>query len=289
MSFLGENPELGYPLVAAAGLAMGSFLSVVVTRMPARIRWKNRRKAYEALETTDYYDPPPSSVLTGRSRCPHCRATIRWYDNIPLLSYLLLGGKCRNCGGEISKLYPALEVITMLVTLLCVWRFGFGWQGFGAMLFGWFLIALSTIDLRDGILPDRLTLPLMWLGLVASTDRLFIPSKPALLGAMGGYLIFWFVSGLFKQLRGKSGLGRGDYKMLAAIGAWVGADMLLPTIAISSVLGILIGGGYMVATKRNANNPVAFGPFLAFAGFVLLLIGHDEVVAWIQQLGGIFR
>lgn len=289
MSFLGENPELGYPLVAAAGLAMGSFLSVVVTRMPPRIRWKNRRNAYEALDTTDYYDPPPSSVLTGKSRCPHCRATIRWYDNIPLLSYLLLGGKCRNCGAPISKLYPALELVTMIVTLLSVWRFGFGWQGFGAMLFGWFLIALSTIDLRDGILPDRLTLPLMWLGLVASTDRLFIPSKPALLGAMGGYLIFWFVSGLFKQIRGKSGLGRGDYKMLAAIGAWVGADMLLPTIAISSILGILIGGGYMVATKRSANNPVAFGPFLAFTGFALLLIGHDEVVTWIQQLGGLFR
>lgn len=288
MSFLGENPEIGYPLVAAAGLAMGSFLSVVVTRMPPRIRWKNRRKAYEALDKTDYYDPPPSSVLTGRSRCPHCKTQIAWYDNIPLLSYVLLGGKCRHCGARIETLYPVLEIVTMALTLLSVWRFGFGWQGFGAMLVAWYLTALSAIDIREGILPDKLSLPLMWLGLVASTDRLFIASKPALLGAMGGYLIFWFVSGLFKQLRGKSGLGRGDYKLLAAIGAWVGADMLLPTIAISSILGLVIGGGYLLLSKRSGNTPVPFGPFLSITGFALLLAGHEQVETWLQQLGRLF-
>lgn len=281
MSFLGENPQIAYPLVAAAGLAMGSFLSVVVTRMPPRIRWKNRRRAYEALQTTDYYDPPPASVLTGRSRCPHCKTPIAWYDNIPLLSQALLRGKCRHCGEPISTLYPTLELATMALMLLSVWRFGFGWQGFGAMVLSWFLIALSSIDLREGILPDKLTLPLMWLGLIAATDNLYMPAKPALLGAVGGYVSFWFVSGIFKQITGKSGLGRGDYKLLAAIGAWVGVNMLLPTIAIASILGLVLGGLWLAIGKRSKNSPIPFGPFLAIGGLTTFFVGPETVLRWI--------
>lgn len=284
MSFLGENPDIAYPLTAAFGLVMGSFLSTVVTRLPARIDWRNRRKAYGFLNKSDVYDPPPPDVLTGRAHCPQCKATLSWHERIPLVSYALSGGKCRHCGQPIGAMYPLLELLTMALTLFSVWRFGFGWQGFGAMLLGWYLIAASFIDIRHGLLPDKLTLPLMWLGLVASTDALFLPAKPALLGAVGGYVIFWFVGGLFKQLRGKSGLGRGDYKLLAAIGAWVGVGMLLPTIFLSSVLGLLIGGAVWALKGRSAADPLPFGPFLALAGLLIFMIGPEQVQIWLWNL-----
>ena len=284
MSLLGENPEIAYPLVAAFGLAMGSFLSTVVTRMPARIAWRNRRKAYDFLDETDNYDPPPPHVLTGRARCPQCKTPLSWQERIPLLSYALQGGTCKHCGKPIGAFYPLIELLTMALTLLSVWRFGFGWQGFGAMLLCWYLICASWIDVRHGLLPDKLTLPLMWLGLVASTDNLFISAKPALLGAVGGYVIFWFVGGLFKQLRGKSGLGRGDYKMLAAIGAWLGVSMLVPVIFISSVLGLIVGGATILARTRKGNDPLPFGPFLALACLVVFFIGPDQFQLWMDSL-----
>jgi leader peptidase (prepilin peptidase)/N-methyltransferase len=218
MAFLDQNPAIGYPLVAGLGLLVGSFLNVVILRLPKRLEWEWKRDAREVLEQPDVYDPPPPGIVVERSHCPHCKHQLSWYENIPVFSWLALRGKCRNCKTPISPQYPLVELLTMLLFVAAVWRFGFGWQGFGAIVFSGFLISMSGIDLRTQLLPDSLTLPLMWLGLIAASDNLYIPVKPALLGAVAGYASLWSVWWLFKQITGKEGMGHGDFKLLAAMG-----------------------------------------------------------------------
>jgi len=219
MAFLDQNPGLGYPLAAGLGLLVGSFLNVVILRLPRRLEWQWKRDAAEILEQPEVYDPPPPGIVVEPSHCLHCKHRLSWYENVPLFSWLALGGKCRHCKAPISAQYPLVELLTCLLTLACVWRFGFGWQGFGAIVLTCFLIALSGIDLRTQLLPDQLTLPLMWLGLIASLENLYIVPKEALLGAIAGYVSLWSVWWLFKQITGKEGMGHGDFKLLAALGA----------------------------------------------------------------------
>lgn len=285
MSFLDQNPAIGYPLVAGLGLLVGSFLNVVILRTPIRMEWQWKKDAREVLELPEVYDPPPPGIVVERSHCPHCKTQLAWYENIPVASWLVLRGRCRTCKAPISPQYPAVELATMLAFLVSVTVFDFGWQGFGAMLFSAMLIALSGIDLRTQYLPDSLTLPLMWLGLVASVDDLYMETKPALLGAMAGYLSLWSVWWVFKQLTGKEGMGHGDFKLLAAIGAWVGLAGILPTILLSSVVGAVVGSIWLAMKGRDRATPIPFGPYLALAGWVVFLWGQDMVDAYLRFSG----
>jgi leader peptidase (prepilin peptidase)/N-methyltransferase len=285
MSFLDQNPVLGYPAAAMFGLAVGSFLNVVILRLPQRLEWQWRRDSREVLGEPDLYDPPPPGIVVEPSHCPHCKHKLAWWENIPVLSYLALRGRCRNCKTPISPQYPLVELITMLLVLACVWRFGFGWRGFGAMLLSSFLVALSGIDLRTRLLPDQLTLPLMWLGLIACIENLYIGQKSALLGVMAGYFSLWSVYWLFKQLTGKEGMGHGDFKLLAALGAWVGLKGILPTILVSSLTGAIVGSIWLAAKGRDRATPIPFGPYLAFAGWITFFWGQELVDGYLRLSG----
>ncbi|MCR6625111.1 MAG: A24 family peptidase [Pseudoxanthomonas sp.] len=285
MAFLDQHPELGYPVVAGLGLLVGSFLNVVILRLPRRLEWEWKRDAREVLEEPELYDPPPPGIVVERSHCPHCKTPLSWYENIPLFSWLALRGKCRHCKAPISSQYPLVELLTAVLAVASVWRFGFGWQGFGAALLSCYLVALSGIDLRTRLLPDQLTLPLMWLGLIGSLDNLYMPAKPALLGAIAGYVSLWLVWWLFKQVTGKEGMGRGDFKLLAALGAWVGLSGVLPIILISSLVGALIGSVWLGIKGRDRATPIPFGPYLAIAGWIVFFWGEQMVDAYLRFAG----
>jgi leader peptidase (prepilin peptidase)/N-methyltransferase len=285
MSFLDQNPGLGYPAAAGLGLLLGSFLNVVILRLPRRLEWQWKRDSLEILGEPEIYDPPPPGIVVERSHCPHCKHRLSWWENIPVLSYVALRGRCRNCRTPISPQYPLVELVTMLLVLACVWRFGFGWRGFGAMLLSSFLVALSGIDLRTRLLPDQLTLPLMWLGLIACIENLYIGQKSALLGVMAGYFSLWSVYWLFKQLTGKEGMGHGDFKLLAALGAWVGLKGILPTILVSSLTGAIVGSIWLAAKGRDRATPIPFGPYLAFAGWVTFFWGQELVDGYLRLSG----
>lgn len=278
MAFLDQNPGLGYPIAAGLGLLVGSFLNVVILRLPKRLEWEWKRDARDILEQPDLYDPPPPGIAIERSHCPHCKHQLAWFENIPLLSWVALRGRCRHCKAPISFQYPFVELLTMLLVSACVWRFGFGWQGFGASVLSCFLIALAGIDMRTQWLPDQLTLPLLWLGLIASVDNLFVSAKWAIAGAVLGYVSLWSVWWVFKQLTGKEGMGHGDFKLLAALGAWTGHLMLLPIVLVSSLMGAIIGSIWLFAKGRDRATPIPFGPYLAIAGWIVFLFG-DGIVA----------
>ena len=285
MAFLDENLALGYPLAASVGLLVGSFLNVVILRLPRRLEWQWKRDAREILELPEVYDPPPPGIVVEPSHCPHCKHRLSWYENIPLFSWLALRGKCRHCKTPISAQYPLVELLACVLTVVSVWQFGFGWQGFGAMLLSWFLIALSGIDLRTQLLPDQLTLPLMWLGLIASLETLYIAPKPALLGAIAGYVSLWTVWWLFKQITGKEGMGHGDFKLLAALGAWMGLKGVLPTILLSSLVGAIIGSIWLATQGRDRASPIPFGPYLAIAGWLVFFWGEPAIDAYLRMSG----
>lgn len=286
MAFLDQNPMLGYPLVAGLGLLVGSFLNVVILRLPKRLMWEWKRDAREELGEAEIYDPPPPGIVVERSHCPHCKHQLSWYENIPVFSWLALRGKCRSCKAPISAQYPLVELLTMLLVVACVWRFGFGWQGFGAGVFTCFLITLANIDLRTHLLPDNLTLPLMWLGLIASVDNLFIETKPAVAGAVLGYLSLWSVSWVFKQVTGKQGMAHGDFKLLAALGAWVGWQGLLPIVLLSSLVGAVLGSIMLAVRGQDRDTHIPFGPYLAVAGWVVFLWGPG-MIDWYLRISGL--
>jgi leader peptidase (prepilin peptidase)/N-methyltransferase len=227
---------------------------------------------------------PPFNLVVPRSCCPACRAPISAIHNIPLLSYLALRGRCAGCQAKISLRYPAVELLSALSTAVVAWRFGFGWPAGCAIVVGWFLIALTFIDLDHQLLPDALTLPLLWLGLIASlagwnSSAHALPSDPAsaIGGAAIGYLSLWAVFHLFRLLTGKEGMGYGDFKLLAALGAWLGWQMLLPIVLLSAVVGAILGATLIVLRRQQRGNPIPFGPFLAAAGWVAMLWGPQMV------------
>jgi leader peptidase (prepilin peptidase) / N-methyltransferase len=285
MAFLDQNPALGYPLAAGLGLLVGSFLNVVILRLPRRLEWQWKRDATEILEQPEIYDPPPPGIVIEPSHCPHCKHKLSWYENIPVFSWLMLRGKCRHCHAPISAQYPLVELLTGVLAVVSVWHFGFGWQGFGAIVLSCFLVALSGIDLRTQLLPDQLTLPLMWLGLIGSLDNLYMPAKPALLGAILGYASLWSVWWLFKQLTGKEGMGHGDFKLLAALGAWVGLQGVLPVILLSSLVGAIIGSVWLATQGRDRATPIPFGPYLAIAGWIVFFWGQQMIAAYMKFSG----
>ena len=285
MAFLDQNPALGYPIVAGLGLLVGSFLNVVILRLPKRLEWEWKHDSLETLGQADLYDPPPPGIVVEPSHCPHCGHTLSWYENIPVFSWLALRGRCRSCKTPISIQYPAVELLTMLLVTACVWRFGFGWQGFGAAMLSCFLVAMSGIDVRTQLLPDQLTLPLLWLGLIASVDNLFVPAKAAIAGAVLGYLSLWTVYWVYKQLTGKIGMGHGDFKLLAALGAWAGYKALLPIVMLSSIVGAIVGSIWLMTKGRDQGTPIPFGPYLAVAGWIVFLWGNDIIGAYMRISG----
>ena len=272
------------PIIGVLGLLVGSFLNVVILRLPRRLEHDWRQQARELLQDVAVNEPerdapaaeaaPPDLVFTG-SHCPHCKHPLSPLDNIPLLSWLALRGRCRYCRTPISWQYPLVELLTALASALVAWRFGYGWQLAAALPFTWTLIAASGIDVRTQLLPDQLTLPLLWLGLLIALVPLFVASPAAIVGAAVGYLSLWSVFWLFKLATGKEGMGYGDFKLLAALGAWMGTMSLLPIILLSSLIGAIVGGAALALQGRDRSTPIPFGPFIAAAGWSWFVFGTE--------------
>jgi leader peptidase (prepilin peptidase) / N-methyltransferase len=272
---------LSVPMMALFGLCIGSFLNVVIHRMPLMLErdWKHDSAELLGVKTDD-----ANANLTlskPASRCPHCGHVIAWYENIPVLSYLRLGGKCSACKAPISARYPAIEIITAALFGAVAWKFGAQpvtalWCAFVAVL-----VALAGIDWDTTLLPDNLTLPLLWAGLLASALGWTIPLSASVWGAIAGYLSLWSVYWLFKLATGKEGMGYGDFKLLAALGAWLGVSMVLPVILASSIIGAIVGIAMKLSASLREGRYVPFGPFLAGAGLAVLFIGSPRVMGWL--------
>lgn len=268
--------------LAVLGLCVGSFLNVVIHRMPLMLEQQWKADARAMLDMPEADDGgPPLSLSRPRSRCPSCGHQIRWFENIPLVSWLALRGKCAGCGTRISVRYPLVELATALLFAACGWRFGAQpttllWCGFVAVL-----VAAAMIDWDTTLLPDDLTLPLLWAGLVVSALGWNLPLKESLWGAVAGYLSLWSVYWLFKKATGKEGMGYGDFKLLAALGAWLGWTMILPIVLASSVIGAVIGIGMKLTGQLREGVYVPYGPFLAGAGLVVTLAGSRSVMQWL--------
>jgi len=222
-------------------------------------------------ETIAAPELPTYNLVVPRSSCPACNYVIKAWQNIPVISYLILGGKCSNCGTKISIRYPTIELVTGLLSLIVVQYFSFGWELAAALMFTWFLIALSMIDIDHQLLPDSLTYLLLWLGLLFNVFETFTDLSSAVIGAMVGYLSLWSVFWIFKLITGKEGMGYGDSKLLAALGAWMGWQSITQVILVSSILGTIIGVGLILFKGKDKNQPIPFGPYLAFAGWIVLV------------------
>jgi leader peptidase (prepilin peptidase)/N-methyltransferase len=277
-------PAALVPLTALLGLLVGSFLNVVILRLPRRLEHDWRNQARELLGMDVAVDGPadeaPPDLVLKRSHCPQCRHVLSALDNIPLLSWLALRGRCRYCKAPISLQYPLVELLSAILSAAVAWRFGFGWPLAAGLVFTWTLIAAAGIDVRTQLLPDQLTLPLLWLGLLIALVPVFVTPAAAIVGAAIGYLSLWSVFWLFKLLTGKEGMGYGDFKLLGALGAWMGATSLLPIILLSSLIGAIIGGIVLAVRGQGRNTPIPFGPFIAAAGWVWFVFG--------DRLGGFY-
>lgn len=267
------------------GLTVGSFLNVVIYRLPIMMEARWRRDCCELLEIEGEKQEAPLNLATPNSHCPHCKAPVKAWQNIPVVSYLLLGGKCGNCGVGIAKRYPIIELITGLMTMALTWYFGLGLALGGAIILTWALVTLTMIDVDHQLLPDDITLPLMWLGLALNIQGTFVSLQDAVIGAIAGYLSLWVVYWAFKLITGKEGMGYGDFKLLAALGAWLGWQMLPVIILLSSVVGAVVGIALMVLKQRGREVPIPFGPYLAAAGWIALLWGRDIVDRYLSVSG----
>jgi leader peptidase (prepilin peptidase)/N-methyltransferase len=265
------------------GLLVGSFLNVVIHRVPVMLDRQWRAQCAE-LGGETLPAAPRYNLIVPRSACPGCQAPITALQNIPVLSYLALRGRCASCRRPIGIRYPIIELLTGLCSAAIAWRFGFGWTLAGGLVLTWFLIALTFIDVDTQLLPDDLTLPLLWLGLLASVvlphtpgARLPVDLQSSVVGAIAGYLSLWSVYQLFRLVTGKEGMGYGDFKLLAALGAWLGWQMLLPIVLGAAAVGALLGLTLIVTGQRDRGIPMAFGPYLAAAGWLMLLFGPELV------------
>lgn len=272
-------PGSMFPTVMAAvfGLLIGSFLNVVIHRLP--IMMQRESDNYVAQEAGKQLPHPDRyNLMTPRSCCPHCARPIGALENIPVLSYVFLLGKCAGCKAPISMRYPVVELLTGVLSAVLIWRYGSGVYGLATLVFAYLLVAMSFIDADTQLLPDDLTLPLMWIGLLVNLNGTFAPLDEAVIGAAAGYLALWSIYWLFKLATGKEGMGYGDFKLLAALGAWLGWKMLPVIVLLSSMVGAIVGIVLIVASQRSRDNPIPFGPYLAAAGFLTLLYG-DRIVA----------
>lgn len=285
---------------------VGSFLNVVIHRLPKMMEREWRAQCAELCGTAQGSLPsselpadavnsapslaqkavstPPYNLLVPRSACPHCGHKIGAAENIPVISYLLLRGKCKGCGARISVRYPIVEAACGLLSGYAAWHFGFGLAALAALLFVWALLALTCIDIDTQLLPDDITLPLLWLGLLFNLSGTFVDLPDAVIGALAGYLTLWAVYWLFKLATGKEGMGYGDFKLLAAIGAWLGWQMLPLVILLSSLVGAVVGIMLIVAARHGRNVPIPFGPYLAGGGLIALFWGQALTQGYLRLL-----
>jgi leader peptidase (prepilin peptidase) / N-methyltransferase len=275
-------PAAALAAAGILGLLVGSFLNVVIYRLPKMMEREWREQCIDFLGSESLKEPEKLTakratfnLVTPNSTCPHCGHRIRPWENIPILSYLALQGKCSSCKASISIRYPIIELVSGILSASAIFVFGPNATGMAAMIFFWCLIALTMIDVDTQLLPDSITLPLLWLGLIANHFGLFTSLDSAVIGAIAGYLSLWSVYWLFKLMTGKEGMGYGDFKLLAALGAWLGWQMLLQIILLSALVGAAIGISMIVVRGRDKNIPIPFGPYLAVAGAIALLWGHD--------------
>lgn len=275
---LATSPTFFLCFVFIVSLMVGSFLNVVIYRLPIMMEreWKQEFNSYfdahNEADTTEQTEP--FNLIKPDSTCPHCQHKIRAWENIPVVSWLMLKGKCSKCANPISFRYPAVELLTALASLFVAWHFGFGAQAATAIVLTWCLVALIFIDIDKMLLPDQITLPLLWLGLILSLSNVFVRPEDAIIGAAAGYLSLWSVYWLFKLATGKEGMGYGDFKLLAAIGAFVGWQHLPIVVLLSSCVGAVIGISYLAVKGKDKASHIPFGPYLAIAGWLTLIWGQ---------------
>ena len=282
MELLHAEPALFTGLVFLFSLLVGSFLNVVIHRLPKMMEVEWQAQCAELRGETPA-ESTPYNLAVPRSACPQCGHRITALENIPLLSWLWLRGRCSACSTPISARYPLVELLTALLSAAVAWKWGVSVQTLGALLLVWTLVALAFIDLDTTLLPDSLTLPLLWLGLLFNLGGHFASLPDAVIGAIAGYGVLWSVYWLFKLVTGKDGMGYGDFKLLAAIGAWLGWQMLPVTLLLSSVVGAAIGIAMIVLVKHDRRVPIPFGPYLAGGGLVALFFGADLTQAYLAQ------
>jgi leader peptidase (prepilin peptidase)/N-methyltransferase len=282
LDVLQRSPVLLMATTGLLGLCVGSLLNVVIHRLPKMMEagWREECAALEGRE-------PPAKVtynlFTPPSACPSCATPIRAIHNIPVVSWLVLRGKCAKCAAPISARYPMVELLGGAVAILLAWRFGYSWQLAFGLMFGWAMLALAFIDFDTQLLPDDITLPILWLGLLANASGTFIDLRSAVLGAVAGYMILWLVYWAFRLVAKKEGMGFGDFKLLAAIGAWTGWQVIPVVIIASAGLGAIVGSLFLWLSRRGADTRIPFGPYLALAGIVGLIWGRELVVAWLGR------
>ncbi len=293
IDLLASSPGAFLVTSMIVGLLVGSFLNVVIHRMPIMLDRQWRAQCMElAADPNAAATVPalvePYNLVVPRSACPSCKEPVTALQNIPVVSWLALKGRCARCGNPISARYPLVEALTGLLTLAVAWKFGFGWPVLAALVLTWFLIALTFIDIDHQLLPDDLTLPLIWLGLAASlwgggagTADLPVDLRSSLIGAMAGYVSLWSVYHLFRLVTGKDGMGYGDFKLFGALGAWLGWQMLLPIILLAATSGAILGILMLAVRGKDRGTPIAFGPFLAVAGWAVMMWGRPVVAAYL--------
>ncbi len=287
-----ESALLFVGVVFAFSLVIGSFLNVVIHRLPIMMERDWREQCEELAKSPPDHELPEGrfDLVVPRSRCPACGATIKAWQNIPVISYLLLGGKCAKCGESISARYPLVELFTAILAATCAWRFGVGWEALMAVVMTLALIPIAMIDGETQLIPDSIVLPLLWIGLAMSlfspmpgAETLFISPQDAIVGAMAGYLSLWTVYQLFKLVTGKEGMGYGDFKLLAALGAWLGWQQLPLIVLMSAVVGAIVGILMMAFRKHERSVPIPFGPYLAAAGWIAMLWGDTITTSYLDK------
>ncbi len=298
---LSASPAFFVTSCLVVGLVVGSFLNVVIYRLPIMLERDWREQCEELAHERAASGPheaqaaptgqaprEPFNLVVPRSACPSCKAPITALQNIPIVSYCILGGRCAACGARIGVRYPIVEAATGVLSALVAWRFGFGGPALAGLVLTWFLIALACIDIDHQLLPDTLTLPLLWLGLILSLwgpgpagMPLPVDLRSSLIGAVAGYLSLWSLYHLFRLLTGKEGMGYGDFKLFAALGAWLGWQMLLPIALVAAAVGAIAGIAILSAKGRDRGTPIPFGPFLAAAGWLMLMLGHPLVATYL--------
>ena len=278
IDFFLQNTEIFYTFVTLVGLSVGSFLNVVIYRFPLMLEndWKSQCRELLELE-----EKPQETITLSKpaSTCPQCGHKIRAWENIPVISYLLLKGKCSECQSSISLQYPLIEILTGCLSLAVAIKFGVSWQTLFALILTWSLVSMSVIDIHKQILPDDITLPILWLGLLISIYSIFTDPVSSIIGAAAGYMILWCIYQLFKLLTGKEGMGFGDFKLLALFGAWFGWELLPLVIILSSATGAIIGILMIVVKKHEKSTPIPFGPYLAIAGWISMMWG-TQIMHW---------
>ncbi|MEO1879448.1 MAG: A24 family peptidase [Methylococcales bacterium] len=283
---LQSSPLILTSLAFIIGLLMGSFLNVVIYRLPVMMEqeWKKECTEYLDLEKAPETNAP-FNLIVPASQCSNCHTAIKPYQNIPLISYLLLAGKCAACHNYISLRYPAIESLTAITSAIVAWHFGYNADMFFALLLTWSLIALSFIDIDHQLLPDAINLPVLWLGLFLSIFSIYTDTSSSIIGAIAGYLSLWSVYHLFKLVTGKEGMGYGDFKLLALFGAWLGWQYLPIIILLSTLVAAVIGLTLVIFTQKDHNTPIPFGPYIATSGWLTLIWGEQINALYLSTIG----